>query len=409
MSPSNPESAALNRPLAVVSGLLVGACTGALAALLLQLLSGMNHLLWDSPWPLMPLLIGLLIGLLHRRGTSLPELSETIAQLHQPSGLPLAGSARHLLLGMLALLGGGPLGPEALLGRGAAVAAAALSRLWQRLPGIFAGFDGWALSGAMAFFGSPWVGVASLLRGSRVDQPGLLWRLLPGLTSGIGGFVAFQGLRQLVGGEQAVPYLWPQSETALWHSFLELLILAPLLGGLGALFGLGFVSLRSFLAGELQRLSPAMLPRSLFTGALLCLVGVFQPLALFSGEDQLTSLLRGQLLHGSGPLLLLGFSRIGLCALCMASGWVGGLFYPLVMAACAIAVGLVQACPWLPLQLAVSALACGVQTGVLGTPLLPVLVTLAILKGHGPVAVLMGGFGGWLVHRCLRQKAPIHP
>jgi hypothetical protein len=79
------------------------------------------------------------------------------------------------------------------------------------------------------------------------------------------------------------------------------------------------------------------------------------------------------------------------------------------MAACAIAVGLVQACPWLPLQLAVSALACGVQTGVLGQPLLPVLVTLAVLKGHGPGAVLMGGLGGWLVHHWLRQMAPAQP
>jgi hypothetical protein len=389
--------------------LLVGACTGALAALLLELLNGMNHWLWDSPRPLLPLVIGLLIGLLHRRGTSLPELSETMAQLHQPTGLPLAGSTSHLLLGMLALLGGGPLGPEALLGRGAAVAAAALSRLWQRFPGFFTGLGGWATSGAMAFLGSPWVGVAALLRGSRADEPGLIWRLLPGLTSGLGGFVAFRGMQQLVGGEQAVPYLWPHSETELWHRLLQVLLLAPLVGGLGGLLGLGFVQIRSLLATGLQRLSPAMLPRSLFTGAVLCLVGLFQPLALFSGEDQLTSLLSGQLLDGSGPLLVLGLSRIGLCALCLASGWVGGLFYPLVMAACAIAVGLVQACPWLPLQLAVSALACGVQTGVLGQPLLPVLVTLAVLRGHGPGAVLMGGLGGWLVHHWLRQMAPAQP
>jgi hypothetical protein len=44
----------------------------------------------------------------------------------------------------------------------------------------------------MAFLGSPWVGVAALLRGSRVDEPGLIWRLLPGLTSGLGGFVALE-------------------------------------------------------------------------------------------------------------------------------------------------------------------------------------------------------------------------
>ena len=57
MSFINPESAALSRATAVVSGLLVGACTGALAALLLELLNGMNHWLWDSPRPLLPLVI----------------------------------------------------------------------------------------------------------------------------------------------------------------------------------------------------------------------------------------------------------------------------------------------------------------------------------------------------------------
>ena len=68
-----------------------------------------------------------------------------------------------------------------------------------------------------------------------------------------------------------------------------------------------------------------------------------QPLALMSGELQITPLLQGALVTNGHTLVLLGLLKLGLCALCLSSGWIGGQFFPLIFGASAIGMGLGRA------------------------------------------------------------------
>ena len=120
-----------------------------------------------------------------------------------------------------------------------------------------------------------------------------------------------------------------------------------------------------------------------------------QPLALMSGELQITPLLQGALVTNGHTLVLLGLLKLGLCALCLSSGWIGGQFFPLIFGASAIGMGLGELWPQVvPGQVAVSSLTAAIQSAVLGQALLPLLITAAVLKGHALAGALIGSVMG---------------
>lgn len=391
----------------IISSGLIGAVAGSLAALLMAAIAGFTALAWgpavlngfpsQAPmlWQaLVPIGIGLAIGLLRRRGlVPLPELHQTLGELHSKQGMPLKHTGSHLLLGLLALVGGGSLGPEALLSR--ALAALVLAQKRLRLP------SSCAVSGALGFIGSPLLGGVALAERQDQPLPAGLWSWLPGLVSGMAGFAAFQGFSRFGGGEQGVAYQWPHD----LDQSLDFFAWSLLCGLLGGLLGMLFLGLRQRLEQLITHWQLAVLPQALGTGVLLALVNHWQPLALFSGEQQISALLQGKLLQGALPMLLLGLLKLLLAALCLSTGWVGGLFFPLIFGAAALGQGLALALPGsLPAQVAIGAMACSIQSAVLGQALVPILVTATVLKGHGLGAVLVGSVMGLGVRNLLRNS-----
>ena len=364
--------------VSVFANFLTGAITGLLGGLVMALLDYLSQLAWGQQvlrgfpsqapvvWQfLLPLITGLAIGLLRRAGAQpLPELHVTLAQLRQTNeqqqSLDLSFRGSHLLLGLLALVGGGSLGPEAMLSRMLAEINLNLKRVQQSI--------------------SPKINLIK----SR-------WSWLAALLGGIAGFALTQGFNRFGGGEQGVAFIWPQSPSQAGLNLLWALVL----GLLGGCLGLLFLGLRQQLSKQWKRFSVSTLNQALFAGLVLALVNIWQPLALFSGEQQLSPLLQGALMQGPGALLLLGLLKIGLCALCLESGWVGGLFFPLIIGAAAIASGLHQALGIIPNEVAVSALVASIQAAILAQPLVPLFVTVAVLKGHALPAALLGSLVGW--------------
>ena len=116
--------------------LLTGTLSGAGVAVVMGWIGGLSQRLWGDPvlegldrsLPLgWSLLIcggsGLILSLLHRPGptTLLPELRDTLSDLRDPDQAPKRDEARGLLGAALAQVGGGCIGPEALMSRMAAL------------------------------------------------------------------------------------------------------------------------------------------------------------------------------------------------------------------------------------------------------------------------------------------------
>ncbi len=393
---SSRESA-VNLLPASLRAAMTGSLGGAMAALLLLSIAVLQHMLWGaainiglaplrSPlWCLaVPTGTGLVLSLIgaHKPTGRLPELSETLAALQrQPAdgnrepNVQARAVLHQALAGALAVVGGGSLGPEALVSH----AVVALSRwIWRGRDQAVASA---ALSGSLGFFGTPLAGPIALAG----RHTSLLWRWLPGTLAGITGFMVFQGLRGLGGGLQAVPF-----EASLLNQSPLTGMLAALAGGaVGCGCGQALHSWRQWLGRLSARHSAALAP--VLTGFTLGLAQWRLPLAAMSGEHQLQPLLLGQ--WGLTPVLLClsGVLKLLLTGLCLETGWRGGLIFPVLTGSTAIGLGLHQLLPafgqagiWF------GSVAGGCLGTLLPSPLLALVLGLVLLNGHGAEAMLIG-------------------
>ena len=377
--------------------LLTGALSGAGVAVVMGWIGDLSQLLWGDPvlegldrgLPLgWSLLIcggsGLILSLLHRPGptTLLPELRETLNDLNHPDQAPKRDEGRGLLGATLAQIGGGAVGPEALMSRMAALIS---QRIWR---GRDQKLQQATVAGSLAFFGAPLLGGAVVGGGSHPNsrRQTFLDRWLPGSLGGVAGFAAFNGLGTASGGSlQRLPYTWPSS---LGEDLGTLS--AGLLGGVVGC-GLGWLLLqwRGWLE---QRQLLARWPWwPLLTGLLLGACMHWLPLVPFAGEDQLRPLLEGQNSSEAWVLLLSAIVKLLMLGLCLETGWRGGVFFPLFLVACALGMGLHLLLP----ELGSLGSWCGALTGalyrcVLPAPLAVLVLGVALLQGHGTAGLLVG-------------------
>ena len=379
--------------------ILAGAAGGSLAALVVGSTLQIQGWIWGATvqrglpserslfWCLLWCgAIGVALSLLQRRhaGSSLPELQDTLAELRAAEGLNTQHGLRQLIGGMLALAGGGTLGPEALMTRLVAVASHAI---WK---GADRDLLAAAMAGSLGLFRSPLLGGAALAG----RQWQLIWRWLPGTIGGIAGFVAFHGLSDLGGGLRGVSYAWPADPTQR----------------LGALLAALIAGIAGWLAGQLIRgwrqwLQTLQLLERFWwipigTGLLigLCLWGL--PLAGFSGESQLKPLVLNEWRLDTAILMLSAVAKLLMVGLCLETGWRGGQFFPVVLASSALGIGLHQWLPWIG---TIDSWSAGVVGGclavLLNSPLLGLILGLTLLQGHGAGALVIGLLVGLILQR----------
>ena len=378
---------------------VAGAAGGALAALVVSTTLLIQGWIWSasvlhglpSDRPLLWCLlcsgaIGAALSLVQqqRADRSLPELQETLAELRTPGGLNTQHGLRQVIGGMLALVGGGTLGPEALMTRLVAVASHAV---WR---GADRNLVAAAIAGSLGLFRSPLVGGAALA-GHRWQ---LIWRWLPGTIGGVAGFVVFNGLSDLGGGLRGVSYALPTDPAQ----------------GLGALIAAVIAGLAGWLAGQLIRCWRHWLQQMrllerfwwipIGTGLLvgLCLWGL--PLASFSGENQLRPLMLNEWALETPILMLSALAKLLMVGLCLETGWRGGQFFPVILACSALGLGFHQWIPWIG---TIDSWSAGVVGGclavLLNAPLLGLVLGLTLLQGHGAAALVIGLLVGLILQR----------
>ena len=394
--------------------LLTGTLSGAGVAVVMGWIGGLSQRLWGDPvlegldrsLPLgWSLLIcggsGLILSLLHRPGptTLLPELRDTLSDLRDPDQAPKRDEARGLLGAALAQVGGGCIGPEALMSRMAALVS---QRIWR---GRDQKLQEATVAGSLAFFGAPLLGgaVVGEVTHPKNRKQAFLDRWLPGSLGGVAGFAAFNGMGTASGGSlQRLPYIWPSNLGEDLGS-----LSAGLLGGLiGCGLGLLFLQWRGWLE---QRQLLAQWPWwPLLTGLLLGACMHWLPLVPFAGEEQLRPLLEGQNSSEAWVLLLSSIVKLLMLGLCLETGWRGGVFFPLFLVACALGMGLHLLLP----DLGSLGSWCGALTGalyrcVLPAPLAVLVLGVALLQGHGTAGLLVGlGMAQLIRGRAERDDGP---
>ena len=371
--------------------LLAGAASGAGVALIIGMIDLATQQLWGGPveqalgqapplaWSVLVCGgFGLLLSFIHRGGSStlLPELPETMEDLRHPDRAPKRDERRAILGAALAQIGGGSIGPEALMTR---LATLISRRMWK---GNDQALQSASVAGSLGFLGAPLLG--GMVVGERKQD--VLRRWIPGILGGLSGFVAFHGINEASGGSlKNLPYVWPSN---IGESF-DTLVAALLAGAVGCGLGLIFQRWRHWL--EQRRLMARWCWWPVVTGVLLGALMHWLPLVPFGGEEQMRPLLENQQSHPSALLFLSAFGKLLMLGLCLETGWRGGIFFPVFLIACATGTGFHQMFP----DLGSLGSWCGGLTGafyriLLPSPLVVVVLGLALLQGHGASGLLVG-------------------
>ena len=380
--------------------LLTGAISGAITALIMGGVGIVTKTLWGDPTEqgldyTIPLAwslgvcggFGALLALIHRGGekTLLPELPETLQDLNHPEDAPPRDNLKAIAGAIVALVGGGVSGPEALMTR---IAALSSQRIWR---GRDQDLQNASVAGTLGLFGAP------LLGGAVVgEQHGdLIRRWIPGTIGGMGGFVLFHGIDEVTGGSlRAMPYMWPSNP----GEDIGTLGSAIIAGLIGSALGLLLRSWRGTL--QRRRLLAHWRWWPVITGLLLGAMMHWLPLVPFAGEEQLRPLLEGVNRSQVAILMLSGLIKLLMLGLCLETGWRGGIFFPVFLIACAFGSALNQLFP----EVGTLGSWCGGVTAafymvMLRARISVLVLSVVLLQGHGATGALVGVVVGEMISR----------
>ncbi|NMO57560.1 chloride channel protein [Actinoplanes sp. TBRC 11911] len=317
-------------------------------------------------WVAVTAAAGVVVGLL-RRLMHLPEqISGLFADLKSEqvdTGL-VPGIAA---VSAVSLIGGASLGPEKALGAMGGGAGTWLAR--RRALGkedsqvtTLVGFTG-AYGG---LFSSTVIVVMLILEAARPGAQRFLKALVGGVVA---SSVSFGIYFAIAGAVFLDAYQVPPYDVEDW----QLLVGIPLglFAALVAVLLVTFVSLASRLFGRLKLSATA---KSTLGGVVFGLIGVALPLTMFSGSDQLKTVLKDAGTLGLGLLIAVLIAKMLAFAVSQGSGFVGGPIFPALFIGGTAGVLVHHVFPSVPLGLAFSCLLAAVPGSVAPTPFSMVLM-----------------------------------
>src|SRR5262245_55658854 len=259
---------------------------------------------------------GVLVGVLRRVLRVPAQLAGTIRELKDQRVEP-STVVGAVVVSLVSLVGGASLGPEDALGKMGGGLGTWLSdrrKLGEEVQGTN------ALSGMSASYGgllsSPILATIFVLEVARPKARRFADTLVATLLS---SSVAFAVYYPIAGSTFVGIFPVPSYTYEDWH----LLAAVPL--GLAA-GGLALITLVAI--GVIKRLTAPLAGRTILRatigGVSFGLVGVALPLTLFTGTDQLDTVIRDGTTLGAGLLIAVVFAKILTFALCEATGFIGG-------------------------------------------------------------------------------------
>ena len=317
-------------------------------------------------WVAVTVAAGVVVGLL-RRLTRLPEevpgLFDDLHAEHVDLGL-VPGT---MAVSAVSLIGGASVGPEKVLasmGGGAGSWIARRRRLGEEdsqvstlagMAGIFGGV-----------FSSPVIVVMLILEVARPGGRRFTKSLAADITA---GSVSFGIYFAIAGAVFLGAYQVPRYTFEDW----QLLAGIPLglFAALVATLTTGLIMLASRL---FSRVKIPAIAKSALGGMMFGIVGVALPLTMFSGGDQLASVLKGTGTLGLGLCIAILIGKMLTCAVSQGSGFVGGPIFPALFIGGTAGVVVHQAIPGVPLGLAFACLLPAVLGSLVEAPFAMVLL-----------------------------------
>jgi H+/Cl- antiporter ClcA len=374
------------------TAVLLGLAGGVFGTVYLLVVEGGIHGLWgehvgNAGWfsapvwvMVIPVVAGLLVGAIYHFLELPPRFKGFIDELEEGEVEPRTAPGA-ILVAIVSLIGGAPLGPEAPLGTGAGAMGTWLARRRRLGPDQTRATT---FAGMSSVFGGL---VSSPLGGPLIafeleheqSHSYYFHHLIPGVVAGAVGFGV---MYPLVGAPLLGQYEIPAAEFESW-----MLLAAVGVGLVGAITALlvGQIMVRT--VDAMRHLDARPILRGLVGGVIVAAVGFALPLTLFSGQGTLGDVLASRATIGLLTLLALIVLKGLALGASLGSGFYGGPIFPIFFIGGVLGILLNQLIPGLPLSLAVGGAMAAVGGGIALVPL-SMTILASLLVGAD---FLMGG------------------
>jgi H+/Cl- antiporter ClcA len=356
---------------------------------------------------------GLLVGLGLRylgvrHGESLPKEMEA-------GHVPYQGVPAFLLVALVGLTSGASVGPEGPLGHmGAAAASWVAEKL--KLPKDKARVI--TLSGIAAAFGGY---LASPFGGALMSMEftgSLTYPIYTNLVAAI--VAALVGTLVMLSFTGSVPrglLEFPEYSAFQWVYFLYAIIF----GLVGLVWAFLFKLIFGFVTRLVTPLSRFPVFKPVVGGLVFGLIGAWLPLTLYSGEEQLNTILAEGAQIGLVMLLVLAVVKLITLSVCLSSGFPGGFVFPLFFSAGSLGYAIHLIFPFIPLDVAMIGIMAGIGGAVMRMPLTIMVVMMvmsspaaapisivAALTGFLSATILEGGNARKAMYQAAQQRKEVY-
>jgi H+/Cl- antiporter ClcA len=223
------------------------------------------------------------------------------------------------------------------------------------------------------------------------------------LVAAVVGLVAFLLTYDLFGGLDRPPLGLPQYVTS--HDGSDLLRAIPAAVA-AALAGAAYTMDRPVLPRLVGRVGSTIV-QTLVATAVFAALAVIWPILRFSGHQELPRLVSMATDAAWWSVLGVGLLELLACAVCLAGGYRGGEFFPLIFSGAAVGVATVAIVPWLQVTGAlVARLAAATAVG-LRMPVAALLIGLFVVQGTALGPLVVGIAGGVLVLKLLGRRGAL--
>lgn len=381
---------------AVLLGALVGLATSAF--LLIE--HGLTDLIWEKiperigTFALYSLVIctlgGLLVGLCQRFLGDYPKpMREALEDVRTEGGFDVKHVPHGVVTSLVSLAFGAALGPEAaLIGLAGGLSTWVAQRLKAKAQQAHA-ITYFGVSGALgAFFHSPFGSAALPLESPEGDELPSAWTLIPGIFAGATGLFVTMHLAGSVlrGSYDYLPYSSPMDGS-------DLLVAIPF-AILGALIGQLYHLLSKGISRLVQPIKQWNITCGIIGGVLLGLLATFSPLVLFSGQSGLNDLFQHGAEIGSGILILTGLAKLLALGICVATGWKGGEFFPVMFAGAAVGMGCAYLFPGINPMVGTATVMTAATAAMLRKPLATILIIILYMPASVIFPISVGALIG---------------
>jgi H+/Cl- antiporter ClcA len=217
------------------------------------------------------------------------------------------------------------------------------------------------------FLGSPIVGAIGAVEYMYIKDLDFYRHLIPGLLAAASGYVMYFAVLH-------TSYLGIYKFPAYTSPHLIDLGWAVLVGVIAGFVGIMFKLIFDIVHHVFSPLNRRPVFRAIVGGMIIGFIGLFLPLTLYSGQEQLLQIIHNPAACGAGLLILMLLVKALLTSTSFATGFDGGPLFPLIFIGGTLALATSQILTFIPQGVGVTAGMAGVTAAAFPIPLTVILM-----------------------------------